>query len=119
MHRAFAVGGGGCAIMLLSSPLVWPHYYLLLLPLSLYVMRPVYERKDAPSVRGIRVWSFAALILPFILLLMFSFLTELIVKNDPLSICIVFTLATASTLALASYRFWQQRRVFNVSTLAP
>lgn len=116
MHSAFAVGGGGCAIMLLSSPLVWPHYYLLLLPLSLYVMRPVFERKDAPSVRGIRVWSVAALILPFILLLMFSFLTELIVKNDPLSICIVFTLGTASTLALASYRFWQQRRVFNVSS---
>lgn len=116
MHSAFAVGGGGCAIMLLSSPLVWPHYYLLLLPLSLYVTRPGFEPEDDSSVRGIRARGVAVSVLPFVLLLMFSFLAELIVKNDPRSICIVFTLATVATLALASYRFWQQRRLLIIST---
>ena len=119
MHTAFAVGGGGCAIMLLSSTLVWPHYFLLLLPLSLYVMRPVFESKDASSLRGIRIRSVAALVLPFVLLSMLSFLTERIVSDNARTTCILFILATASTLALASYRFWQQRRVFNVSSLAP
>jgi len=119
MHTAFAVGGGGCAIMLLSSPLVWPHYYLLLLPLSLYVMRPVFESKDASSLRGIGILSVAALVLPFVLFLMFSFLTELIVSNNARSICILFILATVSTLALASYRIWQQRRALIVSKSDP
>ena len=30
LHQAFAVAGAGCAVMLLSSNLVWLHYYVLL-----------------------------------------------------------------------------------------
>jgi hypothetical protein len=118
MHTAFAVGGGGCAIMLLSSPLVWPHYYVLLLPLSLYLLRPVAERKN-PSSGGIRILSTAALALPFVLLLMFSFLAELMVGNNARSISDLFVLATVSTLALALHRIWQQRRELIASSPIP
>jgi hypothetical protein len=41
MHRMFVVVGLGCAIMLMSSRLVWPHYYVLLIPLELYLLRPL------------------------------------------------------------------------------
>lgn len=115
MHNAFGVGGGGCAVMLLSSPLVWPHYYLLLLPLSLYAIRPVSDGNDAFSLRDIRIRRIAALALPFVLILMFSFIAELIVDNNAQSICILFILATISTLVLASYRIWQQRRALILS----
>ena len=86
---------------------------------ALYVMRPVFESKDASSLRGIGILSVAALVLPFVLFLMFSFLTELIVSNNARSICILFILATVSTLALASYRIWQQRRALIVSKSDP
>jgi len=120
MHTAFAVGGGGCAIMLLSSPLVWVHYYILLLPLSLYVMRPVFDvpllnAKDVASSAGSLIPRRIAFALPFVLLSMFSFLIELIVVNDLHSLklwCVLIILATASTLALASYYIWQERKAF-------
>jgi hypothetical protein len=35
------VVGLGCAVMLMSSQLVWPHYYVLLIPLELYLLRPL------------------------------------------------------------------------------
>jgi len=41
MHRMFVVVGLGCAVMLMSSRLVWPHYYVLLIPLELYLIRPL------------------------------------------------------------------------------
>jgi hypothetical protein len=41
MHRMFVVVGLGCAVMLMSSRLVWPHYYVLLIPLELYLLRPL------------------------------------------------------------------------------
>ena len=41
MHRMFVVVGLGCAVMLMSSRLVWPHYYVLLIPLELFLIRPL------------------------------------------------------------------------------
>jgi len=40
MDGMFVVVGLGCAVMLMSSRLVWPHYYVLLIPLELYLLRP-------------------------------------------------------------------------------
>ena len=52
---AFAAGGIGCAIMLLSSPLAWLHYYLLLIPLSLYLIgRP---RRAKMRFPGAAPWA--------------------------------------------------------------
>lgn len=109
LQTAFVVGGGGCAVMLLSSPLVWPHHYLLLLPLSLYVLRPVSENKRAFSVADVGIQRMAVLVLPFVLLLMFSYLAEQIVGNDVRILRVLFNVVTVSTLALASYRIWQER----------
>ncbi len=41
MHRMVVVVGLGCAVMLMSSRLVWPHYYVLLIPVELYLLRPL------------------------------------------------------------------------------
>lgn len=40
LSDAFMVTGVGCAAMLLSLGLAWPHYYMMLIPLILFVMRP-------------------------------------------------------------------------------
>ncbi len=40
LQEAFLAAGAGSAIMLLSSPLVWLHYYLFLVPAALYLLRP-------------------------------------------------------------------------------
>jgi hypothetical protein len=109
MHTAFAVGGGGCAVMLLSSPLVWLHYYLLLLPLSLYVIQPAGGEKDAPSHGDIQMSSTKTTLLPFVLLSVFSYVTQTIVGNDVRIWCLLIVVATVWILVLASRRIWQER----------
>lgn len=52
LHQTFLAVGLGCAVMLLASNLVWLHYYVLLIPLALYLLRPVPDR--APD-RGRRL----------------------------------------------------------------
>ena len=44
LHQTFLAVGLGCAVMLLASNLVWLHYYVLLIPLALFLLRPVPER---------------------------------------------------------------------------
>jgi hypothetical protein len=43
IDQHFLIVGIGCVVMLLGSRLVWIHYYVLLIPLSLYLLRPVTE----------------------------------------------------------------------------
>ena len=50
MHRMFVVVGLGCAVMLMSSRLAWPHYHVLLIPLELYLIRP-FGWGDRPNRR--------------------------------------------------------------------
>jgi hypothetical protein len=40
LHESFLVTGTGCALMLLTSQLAWLHYYALLIPIALYLLRP-------------------------------------------------------------------------------
>ncbi len=49
LHDAFAAGGLGCAIMLLSANLIWLHYYVLLIPTCLYLIRPVTGTRSRTS----------------------------------------------------------------------
>jgi hypothetical protein len=110
MHTAFAIGGGGCAIMLLSSPLVWLHYYLLLLPLSLYVIQPANGKNYAPLLADVPAQDITSMLWPFVLLSVFSDLTQPIVGNDIRIWCFLIIAATAGTMALASNRIWRVRR---------
>jgi hypothetical protein len=50
LHDAFAIGGLGCGMMLLSSNLVWFHYYVLLIPTILYLIRPSARNRSRTSV---------------------------------------------------------------------
>lgn len=115
MHMAFAVTGGGSAIMLLSSPLVWAHYFVLLLPLLLYLMRPspenpLFSSKTLLPLEARQVRRIAGVALPFVILMMFSFLSGVIVGDSARITCYRFVSATILTLGLAFYRIWQERR---------
>ncbi len=41
LHEAFISTGLGCAIMLIGASLTWLHYYVLLIPLGLFMIRPI------------------------------------------------------------------------------
>jgi hypothetical protein len=62
LDDAFIVAGVGAAVMLLSSRLAWMHYYVLLAPVILYLIRPSQDDdhdSDHGSLR--RVLALAAL----------------------------------------------------------
>lgn len=100
--NAFAAAGVGCAMMLLSSPLAWVHYYVLLIPLSLYVIQPAPDGEASPLSDGI-----IAKLLAFVPLLMLSVLAEYYMNGIALSVD--FNCATVLTLALAMLQIRRQR----------
>jgi glycosyl transferase family 87 len=112
-HSAFFAAGCGCAVMLLSSPLAWVHYYLLLLPLTLYlVMTP------APSRDGVAPYhhlvAAADRDLPFLPFVVFSLLFGQMLSNHLRLLCATIMAATILTLAVAVYRIWQLRCALNL-----
>jgi glycosyl transferase family 87 len=63
LHDAFVASGAGCAMMLLAGRLAWLHYYTLLMPLAVYLLRPD-PHAEAGPVRGIaRLVAIAGLVL--------------------------------------------------------
>jgi hypothetical protein len=48
---AFVIAGAGCAVMLLTSNLAWLHYYILMIPLALYLLRPPADGAGLPPWR--------------------------------------------------------------------
>jgi hypothetical protein len=112
-HSAFFAGGCGCAVMLLSSPLAWVHYYLLLLPLTLYlVATPApYRYADAQTHNFVAAANRALPFLPFVVL---SLLFGQMLSNHLRLLCATIIAATLLTLAVAVYRIWQQRCALNL-----
>jgi hypothetical protein len=100
MHRMFVVVGLGCSVMLMSSRLAWLHYYILLIPLELYLLRPP-ASGDRPD-RRLVVTIFAAI--GFCLL---SLLTLNLVA-DALQASIAVNTATALLFILALCEMWWQ-----------
>jgi Glycosyltransferase family 87 len=109
IHTAFAVGGGGCAIMLLSSPLVWLHYYLLLLPLLLYVLWPLAADGQSLFAERFPLRRTTAFALPLVILFVFSSFTDRLIGINAWLRCVLVVTATLATLALASFYVWQGR----------
>lgn len=48
-HESLLIVGSGACLMLLSSGLVWVHYYVLLIPVSLFLLRPMAGTTGAVS----------------------------------------------------------------------
>ena len=112
-HSAFFAGGCGCAVMLLSSPLAWVHYYLLLLPLTLYLVATPVPNRDADA----QTHNFVAAAnraLPFLAFVVLSLLFGQMLSNHLRLLCATIIAATILTLALAVYRLWQHRRALNL-----
>jgi hypothetical protein len=102
--NAFAAGGVGCALMLLSSPLAWVHYYVLLIPLLLYVIRPAPDG-EAPLLSD----GIVAKVLAFVPLLMLSVLAQYNLSGMPQVLSADFNCAAILTLALALLQIRRQR----------
>ncbi len=102
--NAFAAAGVGCAMMLLSSPLAWVHYYVLLIPLSLYVIQPAPEGEAPSPLNGV-----VAKLLAFAPLLMLSGVAQHNLGGTPQLLAADFNCAAVLTLALAMLRIRQQR----------
>ncbi|HET8967397.1 MAG TPA: glycosyltransferase family 87 protein [Candidatus Acidoferrum sp.] len=116
-HSAFCVGGGGCAIMLLSSPLAWIHYYVLLLPLSLYVISPACSIGFPGFTENGWLSKVVGVALRYAPLFVFSLLFNALVGDRPKTICVGLITATFVTLALSAHQLWRQR--CPVSLVAP
>lgn len=99
LHQAFAVAGVGCAVMLLSSNLVWLHYYVLLIPMSLYLMRPLGDNDQQPSHSYRRVLAIVALLM----------LSAGTIVHDVFYYAVMINSATSLMLALTFYEIWCQR----------
>lgn len=100
VHRMFVVVGLGCAVMLMSSRLVWLHYYVLLIPLELYLIRPL-GWGDRPQ-RRLVVSVFAVIVF-----CLFSSVTHYVIA-DALKASIAVNTATALMLILALCEMWWQ-----------
>ena len=102
LYETIAVAGIGCAVMLLSSNLVWLHYYILLIPLVIYLLRP-----QAESQR--RSYRRAAIQLVVIAALLFFSTAMEFILNNMLYQAVAFNIATLLIVLSAFYELWSGR----------
>ncbi len=98
IHRMFVVVGLGCAVMLMCSRLAWLHYYILLIPLGLYLIRPL-GRGDRPRQRLV-VSIFGAIAFFLLSSAMWSEMASMLQAS------IAFNAATALMFILALCETW-------------
>jgi hypothetical protein len=96
----FLVVGVGCCLMLLGSRLVWLHYYVLLIPLVIYLLRP---RPDSQT--HVDLSSGAALIA----LLLFAPALQSLLTN-PAHAALAANLAALIMFAASVRAWWHVRR---------
>jgi len=98
--------------MLLSSPLVWQHYYVLLLPLSLYLMSPLSRVPlDASRAEDSSLGAVLLLFVPYSPFVVLSLLFEQYVgQRNVRVLCSLILLTALATFLLALYRVWRCRR---------
>ena len=97
----FAATGIGCAVMLVSAGLTWLHYYILLIPLVLFMIRPLSEHdQQSLPLKVLRIS-------PIVVLLIF---TQVFMRGtDPIHLCIAINAATLALIGLAFCDIWFQR----------
>ncbi len=103
-EEVFLATGIGCAITLLAMGLSWLHYYILLIPLLLLMIKPI-----ADSSSG-KIQILSVRILIVIALLQFSKLAGFfyITANLPYGYRVCF--ATLLITIIAYYKIWYQRK---------
>jgi hypothetical protein len=106
LRDAFALAGAGCAIVLLSSKLVWLHYYVLLIPPLLFLLRPTpaggtWSRSDT--------WRTAGASCALALLSRLAFSSTERSQNPAVAQAMSANLAAMLLTALVLYDVWQRR----------
>lgn len=103
VHDMFAIVGIGCAVPLLSANLAWLHYFILLIPLAVYLLRPAESGPSGNS--GLRT---AVQLATAAALLLFSTPAEFILNDMTLQSAACGS-ASAIIMLAALYELWQVR----------
>ncbi len=98
-HEAFCVAGIGGALMLLSANLVWIHYYVLVIPTAIYLLRPA-AADESQWLR--RCLTLAAL------LLLSSAADDMVTTTFDQSIMMNTALLLVTALTMG--QLWRERR---------
>lgn len=102
--KTAAVLGLGCALMLLSARLVWFHYYILIVPLALFMCRPSGEHIERyMKYRINRVLSCIAI-------MCFTPLPFLILPPTVLTQAVLINVGVTILVALGMYEMWALKR---------
>jgi glycosyl transferase family 87 len=103
-NETFLVVGIGCVIMFISAGLTWLHYYILLIPLLIYLISLSHNNKK-------RKYAIIFKILPFIALFLFTKIPVLLFSfKSPYNQFVLLNSATGILLVLSFYELWYQRK---------
>ena len=93
----------GCAAMLLSAPLVWYHYYVLVIPLALYAFRPN-NNSDKTDAEGslVRVLALLAIVI-------FTPIPTALLLPSHTVTSVLLNLAVIGLGALGLYDLWRRK----------
>ena len=103
LHKSFTIAGTGIAVTLLSGNLAWLHYYILLIPLVIYLLRPGSDENRRPHFMqtAVQLATIAAL------LLFSTAMPEIL--NNALSQAVAVNIGTALLMLSALYELWSFR----------
>ncbi len=93
----------GCAAMLLSAPLVWYHYYVLVIPLALYAFRPN-NNSDKTDAEGslVRVLALLAIVI-------FTPIPTALLLPSHTVTSVLLNLAVIGLAALGLHDLWRRK----------
>ena len=101
--EVFSAAGIGCTIMLLSAGLAWAHYYVLLIPLIIFMIRPLDENNNEDKK------LMAVRFIAFTVILLFTSVCSSMVGYTAFHQSILFNTATVLLLIITLYELWYQR----------
>ncbi len=104
LFEPYVLAGLGSTIMLLTANLVWYHYYIFTIPLSIFLMRP--DRKSTHADKYRRAVRIVLIITMFI----FSVFTENIFLSEPVQLSAALNTATVIITVFALYELWRRRK---------
>lgn len=102
LTEAFSIVGIGCLIMLLSAPLAWIHYYVLLIPIIIFLFRPAinsFYKKQTMFIQTFAVIS----------VLLFNIINGLLIGFMPITQCIIVNVATILIYFSSLFVLWRGR----------
>jgi hypothetical protein len=95
--------GIGCSVTLLTMGLTWLHYYILLIPLILYLVKPL------TNFSSVNIQSKLLVIIALASLIMFTDIPGYITENTIENYALQILLATSMVTVASYYKIWHRR----------